>query len=145
MSWDIFLFNTNQRVNSIEELKDEELILTNFCKIIEQNFKNIVKENDHREVIGEDFSFRYYEDSELVNNKMLILHGENGLFEIVKIAKSNNWIIFDTGSGELIDLENPSKNGLKEHKSYVKHIMKKNTTNKLNNIITIIKKVFSLK
>ena len=31
---------------------------------------------------------------------------------MIEIAKENGWQIYDTGSGEMIDLDNPARNGL---------------------------------
>ena len=36
----------------------------------------------------------------------LSLYGENGLFELIELAKKYGWKIFDTGLGEMIDLDN---------------------------------------
>lgn len=55
---------------------------------------------------------------------MINLYGENGLFELIEIAKQYGWQIFDTGLGEMIDLENPSKNGYKNYRKYVDQILK---------------------
>lgn len=59
-----------------------------------------------------------------VSNKMLSLYGENGLYELVTLARKNNWQIFDTGDGQMIDLENPAINGYENFQSYLKHVLK---------------------
>jgi len=61
----------------------------------------------------------------LVSNKILSLYGENGLFELIEIAKRQGWQIFDTELGSMIDLDNPENNGYKNHRKYVEQIMKK--------------------
>ena len=55
---------------------------------------------------------------------MLSLYGENGLFELVVLAKKYNWQIFDTGHGQMINLENPAINGYQNFQNYVSHILK---------------------
>jgi hypothetical protein len=40
---------------------------------------------------------------------MLSLYGENGIYELIEVAKKHNWQIYDSGTGEMIDLENPEK------------------------------------
>lgn len=55
---------------------------------------------------------------------MLSLYGENGLYELIALAKKHNWQIYDSGIGEMIDLDNPEKNGFENHKKYVEQILK---------------------
>ena len=45
-------------------------------------------------------------------------------FELIELAKKYGWQIFDTGLGEMIDLDNPEKNGYENHREYVEQIMK---------------------
>lgn len=40
---------------------------------------------------------------------MISLYGESGLFELIELAKMYGWQIFETGLGEMIDLDNPEK------------------------------------
>jgi len=60
-----------------------------------------------------------------MSNKILSLYGENGLYELVALAKEHNWQIFDTGLGQMINLEDPSKNGYENFQSYLRHVLKK--------------------
>ena len=53
---------------------------------------------------------------------MLSLCGENGLYELIELAKKHNWQIYDSGLDEMIDLENLEKNGFKNHKEYIQQI-----------------------
>ena len=117
MSWDIFLFSTKQKVNSIEELYESQFTSINFCDVFEKHFQKINK--NHREIIGNEFTIEYFDYEELVNNKMVSIYSEKGLFELIELAKKNDWQIYDTGIGEIIDLKNPSKNGYDNHQKYV--------------------------
>lgn len=125
MSWDIVLFNSKETISSIEELNESRLVPIDFTEIFENSFDNIVKDNNHREIKGKDFSIEFFTDDEPVSNKMVSLYGENGLFELIELAKRYNWQIFDTGLGEMIDLENPENNGYENHRKYVEQIMNK--------------------
>lgn len=125
MSWDIILFNSKETIGSIEELNEDNLVPTDFTEILETSFDVIVKDNNHRKIIGSDFSIEFFTDDELVSNKMLSLYGENGLFELIALAKQQGWQIFDTGLGSMIDLENPENNGYANHRKYVERIMRK--------------------
>jgi hypothetical protein len=124
MSWDIVLFNSKQKINSVEELDETQLEPTDFCSVIEDHFSNIVKDDNHREKKGNDFAIDYLVDDEKVSNKMMSLYGENGLYELVVLAKKYNWQIFDTGLGQMIDLENPKNNGYENFQKYLEHVLK---------------------
>lgn len=123
MSWDVVLFNSKQKISSIEELDDTQLEPTDFCSALENHFTHVIKIDNHREIKGKDFTIDYFEDDEKVSNKMFSLYGENGLHELIVLAKKYNWQIFDTGLGQMIDLENPSNNGFENFQDYLKQIL----------------------
>lgn len=124
MSWDIILFNTKQKIDSIEEVDENLFVPVDFTQILESSFAEIVNDDNHREIKGKDFSIDFFTDEELAGNKMISLYGENGLFELIELAKKYDWQIFDTGLGEMIDLDNPEKNGYENHRKYVEQTMK---------------------
>ena len=123
MSWDIVLFNSRQKIESPEEVDETQLEPTDFCSVFENHFAEIVKDDNHREIKGKDFSIDYFIDDEPVSNKMMSLYGENGLYEVVALARKYGWQIFDTGHGQMIDLENPANNGYENFQSYLKYIL----------------------
>jgi prophage antirepressor-like protein len=125
MSWDVVLFNSRQNIKSIEDVEETMLEQTDFCSVLEKHFEEIIKDDNHREIKGNDFAIEYFTDDEKVSNKMLSLYGENGLYELVVLARKHNWQIFDTGLGQMIDLENPSNNGYANFQNYLKQILKK--------------------
>ncbi len=125
MSWDIVLFNSKQTIKSIEELDEDKLEPIDFTGILENSFNEVIENDNHRGIKGKDFSIDFFTDDEMVSNKMLSLYGENGLFELIELAKKHGWQIFDTGLGSMIDLENPKNNGYNNHRKYVALIMKK--------------------
>lgn len=124
MSWDIVLFNSRQKISCIEEVDDSQLEPTDFSSVFENHFEQIIKDDNHREIKGKDFTIDYFVDDEKVSNKMLSLHGEKGLYELVVLARKNNWQIFDTGLGQMIDLINPARNGFENFQSYLQQIKK---------------------
>jgi hypothetical protein len=126
MSWDIVLFSSRQTINSVAEIDEEQLEPTDFCSALENHFKNIKKDDNHRRIIGQDFEIEYFTDTENVSNKILNLYGEKGLFEIIKLSRQNSWQIFDTGLGEMINLENPRKNGYDNFRNYLSQILNDN-------------------
>jgi hypothetical protein len=71
MSWDIVLFNTSDKIEDIEHFDAVKLTPTDFTNIFEKHFTTIKKDDDHREIVGKDFSIDYFVDDEPVTNKML--------------------------------------------------------------------------
>ena len=125
MSWDIVLFNSRETIVSVEDLNEDKLVPIDFTGILERSFKDVIKDNNHLEIKGEDFSIDFFTDDEPVSNKMLSLYGVKGLFELIELAKQHGWQIFDTGLGSMVDLDNPQNNGYGNYKKYVEQIMKK--------------------
>ena len=125
MSWDIILFNSSQKIETVTELDETKLEPTDFSGILESSFDLIKKDDNHREIIGTDFTIDFIVHNEPVSNTMLSLYGENGLYALIELAKKHNWQIFDSGIGEMIDLGNPEKNGFENHSKYVEQILKR--------------------
>ncbi|MCF1192029.1 hypothetical protein LRR18_10585 [Mangrovimonas sp. AS39] len=123
MSWAILLFNSNQQIPSDLDFDENILKPIFFSDIIERSFPEIKTQNNHREIIGIDYSIEFFSDQEAAGTKMINLYGENGLFEMIELAKIYDWQIYDTSLNDFIDLENPEKNGFKNHKKYVKQII----------------------
>ena len=123
MSWDIVLFYSKQKIASIQEIDENQLEPTDFAQVLENSFDRIRKDNNHREIVGIDFNISFFYDSEPSSNFMLSLYGENGLYEIIELAKKYNWQIFDSASEEMINVDNPEKNGFEKHKKYVNKIL----------------------
>ncbi|MCK6610862.1 MAG: hypothetical protein L6Q78_07455 [Bacteroidia bacterium] len=122
MSWDIVLICSTQRINDLEELDETKLVPTDFCTVLEHHFEQIIQDGNHREIRGKNFTIGYFLDEEKVSIKILNLHVENGLYELVVLAREYQWQLFDTGLGQMIDLDNPSKNGYANFKNYLKQI-----------------------
>ncbi len=109
MSWDIVLFNSKQKIESVAELNENQLEPTDFTGILENSFDRIKKDDKHREIIGTDFTLDFSADNEHSSNFMLSLYGENGIYALIKLAKKHNWQIYDSGIDGMVDLENPQK------------------------------------
>ena len=123
MSWDIVLFNSKQKIHSLVEFDENQLEPTDFSGVLEKSFDQLKKDGNHREIIGTNFTIEFFADDEQSSNFMLSLFEENGLYELIELAKKHNWQIYDAGIEEMIDLENPEKNGFVNHKDYIQHIV----------------------
>ena len=124
MSWDIVLFNSKQKIQSVAELDETQLEPTDFSGILESSFERINKKETHREIVGTNFTIDFFADNEHSSNFMLSLYGENAMFELIELAKKHNWQIYDSGIDGMVDLENPEKNGFDNHRKYVEQILK---------------------
>ena len=124
MSWDIVLFNSKQKIKSVADIDENKLTPIQFSEVLEKSFENIKKDKNHREIIGSDFSIEFFSNKEYSSNIMIQLYGENGLYEIIELAKEHYWQIYDCSSDEMIDLKNPERNGFENHKKYVAKILK---------------------
>ena len=125
MSWDIVIFNSPDKVDDLEEINTDELISIDFNSVFEKHFKQIKKDDLHREIIGQDFTIDYFVDNEPSTNFMMSLYGEKAIYELIYLAKQNGWQIFDTGNGEILDLDDPSTNGYSGFQNYLKNILDK--------------------
>jgi hypothetical protein len=123
MSWDIVIFSSKQKINSIEEINEELFLPIDFNAILEKHFDNIIVDDNHREIKGDTYSINYFVDTEPVSNTLFNLYDETALFELIKVAKVYGWQIFDTGNGEMLDLEHPEKNGYDNFQSYLQHVL----------------------
>jgi len=125
MSWDIVLFNYKEKITSFEEIEERLFEPTDFYSALESHFNDIVKHGSHRSIKGKDFQIEYFADDKNEGMTILNLYGENGLYELVILAKKYNWQIFDTGSGQMLDLENPANNGYNAFQEYLSRVLRK--------------------
>ena len=123
MSWDVVIFSSKQKINLIEEIDEEQFIPIDFNSVLEKHFDNILVDENHREIKSDNYSINYFVDKEPTSNTLFNLYGEASLFELIKVAKINGWQIFDTGNGEMLDLEHPEKNGYENFQSYLQQVL----------------------
>lgn len=124
MSWDVVLFNTKEKINDLESFDADKLEPINFDQAFENYFKEI-KKNDTWEIIGKDFTIVHYPCNKSETNCMVNLYGENAIYAMAHLAKTNGWQVFDTGLGKMLDLDNPSNNGYNNFQDYLKHVLRK--------------------
>ena len=118
MSWDIVLFNSKQKIGRVEDIDEESLVPVDFCSILAKHFDSIITDDICREIKGDDYSIHYLTTEEPESNMFLNLDGEHALFELINISKMYNWQIFDTGTGQMLNLKNPERNGFDNFHTY---------------------------
>lgn len=123
MSWDIILFNSYQKISSVEEIDEKLLIEFDFDFYLKDFFKKINSTNNHNEVIGDGFTIDFFDD-EPSSNKMISLYGEKAFFEIAKFAQKYNLQIYDSGIDRLIDFEELENDGFEHFNNYLNRILK---------------------
>lgn len=123
MSWDVVLFNSSEKINDPAELHEEKLVPVSFTSVFENHFTHIVKDGNHREIKSEDYSIDYFDSDEPSTTMMLSLYGAGAIYPLIDLAIKNNWQIFDTGNGEMIDLADPSNNGYEDFQAYRNQVL----------------------
>jgi len=124
MSWDVMIFSSSQKIVSLEDIDEALFVPIDFSAILKNHFPDVISDGEHREIKGDGYSIGYFADSEPSSNMLFNLYGEKALFELMRIAKILAWQIFDTGNGQMLDLENPSKNGYHNFQAYLTHVLK---------------------
>ncbi|MGC4103862.1 hypothetical protein [Ferruginibacter sp.] len=118
MSWDLFVFSSAQKIAAVETIDESQFIPIDFDSLLEAHFSNMIHYEDHKVIENANYRIEYTPDRKLSAYKVLSIFGEEGLFELAAISKKHGWQIYDTGSGEMIDLEHPEKNGYANFKAY---------------------------
>jgi hypothetical protein len=126
MSWDIVLFNSKQKIISVDQIDENQLEPTDFASAFENHFPEIRKEGNHWSVASSSYSLSLYNHEELVSNTIVSLRGEEALFSLVILAKKHNWQLFDTAMERMLDLDNPSQNGYKNFQAYLTKVQNTN-------------------
>lgn len=125
MSWDIVIFNSKQKIELVVELDENWLEPTDFTGILENSFDRIQKNDNHREIIGTNFTIDFFINKEYSSNLMLQLNRENRLHELIELAKKHSWQIYDSWTEGMINLKNSENNRFDNHRKYVKQILKR--------------------
>jgi len=129
MSWDVIVFNLSRKVDSAEEIDETVLVdigtSTDFKKIIEKSCKDVVWEGNWGKIERKDYSieFSLTDNDEPFSNTMFHLYGEDAIYYIIELCKKNNWQAFDTGLDQMLDLDDPKKNGYNNYQNYLRQIL----------------------
>ncbi|QTE34839.1 hypothetical protein J3L18_16955 [Mucilaginibacter gossypii] len=125
MSWDVVLFSSRQKITDLADVDEKQLLPVSFSRAFKKYFKNIITDGDHHEIKEDDFTIDYFDDGEPSSTLMLNLYGESAIYPLIDLAIKNNWQIFDTGIGDMIDLGNSSKNGYQNFQAYLNIVLNK--------------------
>ena len=123
------IFNLKRKVDSVDEIDESVLVnigtKADFKKIMTDNYRDITWDKDWGKIERKEFSIEFSlgDSDEPFSNTIFHLYGENAIYEIVELCKKNNWQLFDTGLGQMVDLDNPANNGYKNHQAYVRQIL----------------------
>jgi hypothetical protein len=123
MSWDVVIFSTEQRLASVEEVDKTLFRPRNFNEVLQRHLPTTLYEDGHLEIKGNDFTIVNYGGEELSSVALFNLYGELALYALIHVAKLEDWQIFDTGIGAMIDLDHPEKNGYWEFQAYLQHVL----------------------
>lgn len=126
MSWDVFIFQLKSKVTTIEEIADESILpVDNFVPLLQSSFPDMQLADGRIKIEREGYSI---ESSDTEGNKpgpaMLQLHGKMAIYPVIDLCKKNNWQLFDTWAGTMLDLDDPAKNGYADFQRYLAQITK---------------------
>lgn len=122
MSWDVFIFHLKSKVTTIEEIADESILpIDNFVPTLQSAFPDMQRQDGWIKIEREGYSI---ESSETEGNNthapvMLQLQGTMAIYPLVALCKKNNWQLFDTWAGAMLDLDDPAKNGYADFQRYL--------------------------
>lgn len=125
MSWDVFIFHLSKKVTTVEDISDEDILpIDNFISVLQSAFPALRLEDGWIKIEGENYSIELSGTS--ANNTprpmMLQLYGEMAIYPVIDLCKKNNWQLFDTGAGAMLDLDEPTKNGYAGFQRYLAQI-----------------------
>jgi|KBSSwiStaDraftv2_1062776.scaffolds.fasta_scaffold249416_2 hypothetical protein len=133
MSWDVVIFNLNKKVSSVEEINEDVLIPiasnSDFRKLITENFPDVKWDGNcgiiERVNIYIELFIGDAEEDTFSNTIFFLRDSEASIFPVITLCKKYGWQLFDTSLEQMIDLDNPEKNGYAKYRSYVDMITKK--------------------
>jgi hypothetical protein len=132
MSWDVVIFRLNRKVDSVEEINETILVdigtRSDFKGIIEDNFPKVTWDEHWEKIEGEAHSIEFSlgTTDEPFSNAIFHLYGENAIYDIVRLCRRMNWQAYDTGLDQMLDLENPERNGYQNFQNYLRQILREN-------------------
>ncbi len=124
MSWDLSVDAPSGSMGTPEEVRKKIADVFSFVDWSDPSM-GVVQEAGYTL----EFSFDDFEDEEdegeaaaagapVAGFMICVRGGGEPLLKIVKLCKANGWSLGDTGSGEEIDLDNPSNQGWKDFQAF---------------------------
>jgi hypothetical protein len=130
MSWDFVVFNLKRKVASVEEIDESILVdigtYADFESLLKRRFLMLLNEDGWLRIdLGEcSLETCLGDANERFSNTIFHLIGENAIYELIELCRTNGWQAFDTALSQMLDLDHPERNGYKEQRRYVEHIVK---------------------
>lgn len=131
MSWDVVVFNLKHKVSSVEEIDERVLVdigtYAEFEAILRERFPTLTNTDGWIRIDLEGCSLETSlgDADERFSNTIFHLYGEGAVYELIELCKAQGWQAFDTGLGQMMDLDHPERNGYQHHQRYLEQILKK--------------------
>lgn len=125
MAWEIFIFKANETIEDYDSFDDSKLLEVDFVSQLEAYFPNIERDDTFHSIQGDTFAIQYFTSPEDPLQAILIveLRGEKALFELGKVALKEDWQLYDSALGKMLDLQQLSENGYQVFRAYLRQIM----------------------
>jgi hypothetical protein len=130
MSWDVVIFNLNKKIDSVEDINEDVLVDigsgADFKKMLNNYFGNVIWDGNWGKIEKENYAleFSLADDDESFSNMIFHLYGEKAIYALIDFCRKNNWQAFDTGLGEMLDLDRPERNGYEKFQEYLSFVLK---------------------
>lgn len=127
MSWNIVVFNLSKKVSDVEEIDESILVEVAWPRLhtaLSESFPQMEREGEWVRIAGEDYSLETsLHEGEPYSNLMFHLYGEKAVYPLIAFCKRHGWQAFDTSLGEMLDLEDPGRNGYAHFMTYLAHVL----------------------
>jgi hypothetical protein len=131
MSWDIVIFKLSKKVSSVEEIDEsvlENVSDTAFKAAINNHFPNVEWQDGLGRIVGSEYEIEFYDGDEgEFSNIIFRMYGEMAIYALIDFCKKNGWQAFDTGLGEMLDLDHPERNGYQDFQNYLAQVLGKDS------------------
>jgi hypothetical protein len=130
MSWDIFIFNSNQRIKNIEDLEENCLVTIGtwqeFRKLITCQFPKASFDDNWCAIEEDGFSLETSlgPPNEKMSNTIFHLYGADSLYALMAFCQQNKWQACDSATGNTLNTDKPEENGYQEFVAYLTQIKK---------------------
>ena len=92
----------------------------NFKKALTVHFPRVEFDENRALIKGDSFELEcFLPEGESFSNTIFKLYGEHAVYALVNFCRKEGWQAFDTGLGEMLNLNYPEKNGYLNFQTYL--------------------------
>ena len=127
MSWDIVVFKLSKEVISVEEIDESVLVefpSEDFKKALIVHFPRMDWDESRVFISGDNYELEcFIPEGDSFSNTIFQLYGEHAVYALVNFCRKEGWQAFDTGLGEMLNLNHPEKNGYLNFQTFLSRVL----------------------